>query len=243
MKILIIYNYFKKDNFRKNNLKFFLRHGIYNYLEIDCIIINRSNDFDIDITEFSNVIVKNYENIGICINGYKYGLNISDIEKYNYFVLMNDSMIGPFIKETSVKWYEKFIKLLNEKTKIVGSYQQNNIPQSGFLFFDKDCAYEIRNFLNNHNIIRPQDALKLEAPLIFNLINKLKCNTDGTLKKKIRWTNKHDIFDVIFEKENRIGLNTSIFWSSSSNKDINYITRDALNNAIEFMNNKILTIF
>jgi hypothetical protein len=38
-----------------------------------------------------------------------------------------------------------------------------------------------------------------------NIINKkiYGTETNGTLDKKIRWTNKHDIFDVIFEKESR----------------------------------------
>lgn len=238
MKIIVIYNFFQSDDNRKNNLLFFLKHGIANYPNIDCIIVNRNEKFDINISNYSNVKVINFENIGICINGYKFGLNNIELSNYDYFILMNDSMIGPFYKSSATLWYERFIELINDKVQIVGSYQQNGIPQTGFLFFTLKCAHEIQKILNNSQIKTPKDALTMEPKMITIVIDKLKCETDGTLNKGIRWTHSHSIFDVVFEKENRIETNTSIFWSNRKNKDINFITRKQLNDAIKFMETK-----
>ena len=89
-KTCVIFNFFDdngKDKLRTRNLKFFIDIGVKDYQNIDCYIIDRNED-NIKLELPDNVRIIKYENVGICINGYKYGLNNIDIEKYDYFCLL-----------------------------------------------------------------------------------------------------------------------------------------------------------
>lgn len=233
-KTCVIYNFFDnngKDKLRRRNLKFFIDIGIKKKKNIYCYIIDR-NENNINLELPNNVKVMKYENIGICINGYKYGLNNIDIQKYDYFCFINDSMIGPFVPY-NCNWIDCFASILEIGNSVAGSYEQWNIPQTGFFFINKQTAIILLKFLNKYNIKSEYDALDLEFKCINHIINETKLPSKGTLPKGVRWTDKHNIFEVIFEKANRIGENKSIFWKKRTNQDINFITPDVLDEAID----------
>lgn len=232
-KICIIYNFFNsdKDKNRLRNLNFFIDNAVLKNKNITCFIINRNN-YPLKFKNNDNIKIIDFENKGICINGYKHGLNNVKINDYSYFCFLNDSMIGPFI-EKNIFWADPFIKLLRNKNCVVGSYQQNNIPQTGFMFMKNSEAFILKEYLNQFNIITPNDALNLESKIVRHLIQKTGLKVDGTMKKGVRWTQEHSLEDVIFEKANRIGKNTSIFWENRKTKDLNYITEEILEKHIE----------
>ena len=69
-------------------------------------------------------------------------------------------------------------------------------------------------------------------------MKETKLPSESTLPKGTRWTHEHDIFQVIFEKANRIGENKSKsnFFKSRPNgisQDINFITPEKLDEAIQ----------
>ena len=148
-------------------------------------------------------------------------------------------MIGPFVPNNG-NWVDHFVSILEIGNSVAGSYEQNNIPQTGFFFVNKLSAIILSNFLNKYNIITEHDALKLEGACIGHIMSETKLPTQGTLPKGTRWTNEHDIFQTIFEKANRIGENKSIFWKTRTNQDINFITPDKLDEAIELCYKNIL---
>ena len=233
-KTCVIYNFFDnngKDKLRRRNLKFFIDIGIRKKKNIYCYIIDRNED-NINLELPNNVKVMKYENIGICINGYKYGLNNIDIQKYDYFCFINDSMIGPFVPY-NCNWIDCFASILEIGNSVAGSYEQNNTPQTGFFFVNKQSAIILLKFLNKYNIKSKYDALELEFKCIKHIMNVTKLPSKGTLPKGVRWTNEHNIFEVIFDKANRIGENKSIFWKTRTNQDINFITPDVLDEAID----------
>ncbi len=136
-KFCVIYNFYKSDERRLNNLKFFLEYGIKNNKHIECFIIDRNHENNIEYEIYENVKILKYENIGICINGYKYGLNNIDILKYDFICFINDSMIGPFVMKGIKTWTDLFISKFNSNVCCVGSYEQNSIPQTGFFILKK----------------------------------------------------------------------------------------------------------
>lgn len=111
-----------------DNIIFFLNHGIstddkYQYY----IIINGNPDISRiyetkPFTNYqSNIHIMNRENKGIDHAGWAYGLKQIDINDYDYFLFLNNTIKGPFIPS----WYKEpweniFIGLLNSYTKLSG---------------------------------------------------------------------------------------------------------------------------
>ncbi len=121
-KILITYVYYE-NNFSKKNLQFFIKNGLYQYQNIIYNIIIKGDKCSIKIPKLPNLFVYKTENEGRDFTGYADSLLKVNIEEFNYFIFLNDTIRGPFLPRFLSKksWPYLFLSLLNEKTKLIGS--------------------------------------------------------------------------------------------------------------------------
>lgn len=103
------------------NVKFFVQHGIFESSQIDFILVCNGPD-KLDLPHFVKYF--NRENIGHDFGGWSYAIFHENLlEQYEYFVLINSSVRGPFIPPWSSEknWVQIFTKFLDYKTKLVGT--------------------------------------------------------------------------------------------------------------------------
>ena len=131
-KILVIYAYYEKDEIYKNNLEFFLKKGIYdNDDKCDYIIVvNGESSVRMPHNMYRpNVKVLYRENTHHDFGAYDFALKSLSKEEYQsyiYYLFLNTSVRGPFMPQYTklvpqIKWYEPFINLIKNDTKLVGT--------------------------------------------------------------------------------------------------------------------------
>ena len=165
-KILIIYAYYEKNIIYKNNIEFFLQHGIYD--ECDYIfVINGFHSVTFPIK--SNIIIIERENLDYDFGAYSNALKISNISNYDYFIFLNTSVRGPFIpKYISIKWYQPFINMIKNDIKLVGTtINILNIDHSSH----SDIFEKITGFKRPHTHVQTQ-FFAMDKECISFLISK-----------------------------------------------------------------------
>ena len=112
----------------KENLNFFINHGITNTENIHYYILCNHCKLDIKMPNYKNIFI--YENIKSPI-GHAFGawgiiLKKININDYDYFFFLKDTARGPFInnslKEFIPHWTDIFTKKINDKTKLICPY-------------------------------------------------------------------------------------------------------------------------
>jgi len=228
--IFISYVYFEKENTKKN-LEFFLKHGLKNNMYM--IINVKDHKISIDLNKYNknnNIKIRKTDNVGFDFGGHRDNLKEINFNDYDYFILMNDSCIGPFYKTGN--WYDAFI---NKNKSMVGIHisKKKDYIDSWFLFNDRKAIKKIYGFLNTKSLKTYHDSAMIEKTLS-NHINK---DYKTTTMIPNAYNIKYDIYNAIFIKENRIGKHNGY----RGNRGItNYITVDKLNNEIDSMNNQII---
>lgn len=102
----------------------FINNCIFESSNVDFLIICNDKSIDFNFPSFSNVSVMKRDNLGCDFGGWSDGILTNEIYKnYNYFIFVNSSVIGPFLKENfSGKWTDIYIDGLSEqKCKLFGS--------------------------------------------------------------------------------------------------------------------------
>jgi hypothetical protein len=118
MKTLLFYVY-REDELTKLNLKFFLKHGVAESGVIDYVFLINDYVCTVPIPEYRNVSVIKKDN-SLDLAAFHVGLSSVDIEKYDAFIFMNSSCIGPFVPVYSQPaWYDSIINMLSESVKLV----------------------------------------------------------------------------------------------------------------------------
>ena len=116
-KICCIYAYYEKNDLYRNNFKYFLDNAILNDVDYYIIINGKCS---VKIPNKNNLKVYYRENKGYDFGAYSYALK--EINKsYNYYFFINTSVRGPYLKDSSKKWTEPFLELLNNDTKLAGT--------------------------------------------------------------------------------------------------------------------------
>lgn len=154
-KTLVIY----AANTVNSNLLFFLNNGyIENSENIDFYVC--FNNDNIDISEWKeNIKNNNLKNLHFIQRpnlGYDFGAWIDILyhnnlwEKYDYYILLNSTCMGPFIPLYEIRsWVDIFTNLLNDKVKLVGPtinvYENRPHVQSYMLCFDKELFIQLKN--------------------------------------------------------------------------------------------------
>jgi hypothetical protein len=170
-KYLITFCYFETFN-SKINLKYFLKKGLIKSDEVFFIFIIKGL-LSINIPEYENVKIIKTDNEGYDFGGYTVALNYVNINDYDFFIFLNDSVRGPFIPlYCDDPWYKYFTSKLSNDIILSGStinskvndpknyIQCKHIQSSSFClnkkgiqllneenFFDKEklLSYDIKN--------------------------------------------------------------------------------------------------
>ena len=138
MKYLVIYSYYETKR-SKNHLKFFINNGIYNNDEVDYIFM-LNGGCSVNIPKQKNIAKIRKPNIGYDFGSWNEGLKKVNINLYNYFIFLNDTVKGPFSseEENDFLWYKSFTRLLNDRVKLSG-ISINNYP-----FLKKNSGQKIK---------------------------------------------------------------------------------------------------
>lgn len=118
-KTVVVYTFHELNE----SVKFFVKHGILKSPDVHFVMICNS-DAKIDVPSYVTYI--NRPNIGYDFGGWAhaiYNLNLNLRETYDYFVMLNSSVRGPFIPPwcTTRNWTKIFTRLIDYRTKLVGT--------------------------------------------------------------------------------------------------------------------------
>jgi hypothetical protein len=120
MKNIILYAYYKGDTDGEVALEFFLKYGVKDDPNYDYYFINSGELTTQVLPSFFKVIQR--ANLGYDFGAWSDAILNIDISKYDYFIFLNNSSIGPcmprYLKD--VFWPELFYRHIDSKIKVVG---------------------------------------------------------------------------------------------------------------------------
>lgn len=125
--LAIVYHYFEKDLFYKENLIFFLATAIDDNSDYFIII---SGECSIELPEISNITYIRTRNWNNDFGGYCTFVNKYLERPYKAFIFVNSSVRGPFLSSYENRnWTEIFLTPLSERVHLVGASM--NLSQRG----------------------------------------------------------------------------------------------------------------
>jgi len=133
-KILVTYVYYE-TNKSLENLNFFIKNGVFNNDNVQYNFIVKGQKCSVEFPDYKNIKLYYTENEGYDFGGYTYSIQMIDKTLFDYYIFLNDTVIGPFVPRYNSKdtWYEDFIRLISDKVKLVGPtinrQNYNNISQ------------------------------------------------------------------------------------------------------------------
>lgn len=232
-KVLVLYNFYDDpaDETRRRNLKLFVDLGCSDGVQL--IILRRGPSVYVDWLENTFTVI-DVVNKGICINGYKHGIDFvmkQGIE-FDFMVLMNDSMVGPFLKDQTSSWCDILIRALDDSgADAISPYMcpssRRPLMMSGFIFLRRRCVPCLVTLFNNHVIDAVKKAKRMESKISVHLENngfKIAGLHHG------HWGDDHLLHNVVFDKGNRVGAVRSIVSKSTR---ISCVTETELNAAMK----------
>jgi hypothetical protein len=111
-------SYYEKES-SKLNLQFFLEHGIVPGADYVVVV----NGFRCTVPIPPGIKVLRRDNTGGDFGAWGNALALTDLSMYTHFVLLNDTVRGPFLPRyipASLSWLDLFTSKLDETTKLVG---------------------------------------------------------------------------------------------------------------------------
>ena len=117
MKTLILYAFHQFNN----RVQYFIDNAIFQSELFDFIIICNDPSINISVPTYVTVIKRN--NIGYDFGAWSEGLLVGDrYKKYDAFVFINSSVLGPYLPEGYTKqWPYRFLDGLQDNIKLFGS--------------------------------------------------------------------------------------------------------------------------
>lgn len=213
-KILVLYVF----HIYNDRVKYFINNAIFYDKNIDFIVISNDKTNKFDVPSYVKKIFR--DNIGYDFGGWSDALLINNLyKKYKYFIFVNSSVIGPFLKPNyKGKWTDIFIDRLNNKIKLFGT-TINSCQGKGIYDPDpKDLAH-VQSYVFSMNKNTLEYLIKCK---IFSLSNHAKTFKDAIINKEILMSRK------IIEKKWNIGSlligYTNVDFTFSKSEPINYNT-------------------
>lgn len=120
---IIFYNYYEKNQNYKDNFLHFLEFGICENYDYYLILIDGICSIDLSVLD-SNVKILSAPNKNLDYGGYSYVINnISNIDDYDYYFFINNSVRGPYIPpyQDSKNWINYFIKKFTDNVGLVAT--------------------------------------------------------------------------------------------------------------------------
>ncbi len=165
MRYLVLFTYYE-TNESKLNLYFFLKNGVFRSNMITYIFIIKGNKLSVKIPKFNNVIVQKTLNEGYDFGGWSDGLKLVNLNNYDRFIFLNDTVRGPFLPTYLNKkdWVRHFTAFINNKVKLVGSTINRN-------------KIYYRKIKNDHiqSMSFATDKIGLDLLIKNNIFNKKLC--------------------------------------------------------------------
>lgn len=164
-KIGVYYCYYERDDQYKENLTFFLKHGLLDHIDYFFVI---NGECSVSIPNKKNIFVFQRENRGYDFGAYAYLFQKFDFSHYAYHFFCNTSVRGPFLSpDTSYKnWSEPFLELLNHDVKLVGT-TINVVSGNYFQYLNKKYMH-----LNCHAIPTVQSMMFAIDKEYFEFLNE-----------------------------------------------------------------------
>jgi len=241
-KYCILYSYFETDESIKR-LSFFINQGLIIDDDIFYVFLINNYKCSINIPAKKNILILPRENIGHDFGSWKYGLQHINSDTFDYFIFMNDTIMGPFLPKyipKKMKWYQMFCLLLSNKVKLSGltiNYVPKKHVQSMMFCTDK-VGFNIltktifNTSISNMNSIYKKDRIEfiitfevnMSEHIINNgyLIDALFINnnyTDDPWYNNKYYNSTINPFETMFIKKNRI--DSDIIDLYITNKDNN----------------------
>jgi hypothetical protein len=119
---LVLYSYYETE-IALNNLKFFIKNGLVINNDVHYVFIINGNKYTKIIPNNNNITILTRENKGHDFAAWSFGLSKINYNNYNKFILMNDTVCGPYIPRyipNNLNWYKMFTNLLSDKIKLSG---------------------------------------------------------------------------------------------------------------------------
>ena len=118
----VLYSYFETEK-SKYNLNFFVKNAVFVNSEIFYVFLINDHKCSIKIPHQDNIKIIYRNNIGHDFGAWKHGLDSIDQNMFNYFIFMNDTVLGPFLPRyipAYINWHQMFCNLISEKVKLSG---------------------------------------------------------------------------------------------------------------------------
>jgi len=116
MKTLVLFVFHEYNDRVKN----FIDKSVFKNDNVDFLFICNKKDINITIPEYVSIIKR--DNIGYDFGGWSEGIfHNNNYKKYDYFIFVNSSVIGPFLRDKTERWTDIFITALNDDIKLFGS--------------------------------------------------------------------------------------------------------------------------
>jgi len=117
-KYWVCLSYYETES-SKLNLQYFLEHGIVP--DVDYVVVINGGKCTVEIPP--TITVRRRENTGGDFGAWGAALAFVDLSMYTHFVLLNDTVRGPFIPRyipASLSWLDLLTSKLDDRTKLVG---------------------------------------------------------------------------------------------------------------------------
>jgi hypothetical protein len=115
MKTLVVYVFHQLNK----RVTYFIKNAIFKDENIDFSIVCNNKDITFNYPDYVDVFYRN--NKGMDFGAWsEYLLKDSKYKKYDNFIFVNSSVIGPFLKD-KVKWTDIFLNGLRNNIKLFGS--------------------------------------------------------------------------------------------------------------------------
>jgi hypothetical protein len=208
-KVLVLY-VFHIYNDRVEN---FIKNCIFDDKNVDFIIISNNKNYKIYVNENVKILIR--DNIGLDFGGWSDALLTDNLyEKYDNFIFVNSSVIGPFLpSDFTGKWTDIYINGLQNNIKLFGSTinamngQVNDAHVQSYIFsMDKttlkyliDCKiFSMTNYATSmHEAIWEKEVLMskkiIEQKWNIGSLMKYYQNIDFTFTNK-----KPEEYNIIF---------------------------------------------
>lgn len=106
-----------------DNVKFFLKYGIYQSPDDDFLIIINHPSLSVPYPPYDNVRIHHRQNVGYDFGGWSAGIFLDDnYQKYDYYLFINSSVRGPFLPSWyRENWVDLFTRLITADVKLGGT--------------------------------------------------------------------------------------------------------------------------
>lgn len=128
-RIAVVYCYYEKNDLYRNNLRYFLTHGLKAYPNlthhIDYVLVINGK-CTVELPSRPDLTVIRRENRGYDFGGWSHGLKrlprpSSSSHSYSHYFFLNTSVCGPYLGGNIAHWLDCFLPLFTPGVKVVGT--------------------------------------------------------------------------------------------------------------------------